>query len=244
MPDVKRHIGIDALASATGKGADMPLTRIISVFGPPAAGKTTLTLKLAQVPGRAVFRLREHVPELVLAATATSAERLGWIDDLTVTSAVDGYFASLIEAGTVHTVFLDNFPGTGSQVRLLLATLRELYPAARVEAVELIAAPNVLNSRARNRRVCHRCERDPIRDPRLPAQPSEQDPGRCSRCGNILHPRRGDAPSLFRARMQRYQRTATGIRAAFADAAISVYRLQSGETPDQTMNTLTNILDF
>src|SRR5258708_38457660 len=61
------------------------LERVMAVIGPPAVGKTTLTLGLAGQSGIEVFRLREHVPDTVLAATATSAERIGGIDDPTVT---------------------------------------------------------------------------------------------------------------------------------------------------------------
>ena len=91
-----------------------------------------------------------------------------------------------------------------------------------------------LYRRARERRVCHRCERDPIRDPRLPAQSSAEDDQRCARCNGILHPRRGDAPRLLRARMQRYRQTADGIRAAFAAAGVVVVRLDSAVSAERT----------
>jgi len=86
------------------------LDSAIAIIGPPAVGKTTLTMQLGQLSGRRVFRLREHVPETILAATATSAERLGWIDDLTVTMALRSYLDSVVDDGTAHTVFFDNFP--------------------------------------------------------------------------------------------------------------------------------------
>jgi adenylate kinase len=80
------------------------------------------TLRLAGQSGIEVFRLREHVPDAILAATATSAERIGWIDDPTVTSALHGYIERVTFEGNAHTVLLDNFPGSGIQVRLLLGT--------------------------------------------------------------------------------------------------------------------------
>jgi adenylate kinase len=66
------------------------LQNVVAVIGPPAVGKTTLTMRLAELPGVEIFRLRDHVSEVILAATATSADRVGWIDDLTVTRALRG----------------------------------------------------------------------------------------------------------------------------------------------------------
>jgi adenylate kinase len=207
------------------------LDNAIAIIGPPAVGKTTLTMQLGQLPGRRVFRLREHVPETILAATATSAERLGWIDDLTVTMALRSYLDSAVNDSAVHTVFFDNFPGSGQQVNIFLSTLHKLAPTCLVHPIELVADLAILNRRIRSRRVCHHCERDPIHDPRLPAVPSPADPRRCAHCNNILHPRRGDAPRLFSARMRRYRQTAEGIREAFASAGITVLRLESNKPP-------------
>jgi adenylate kinase len=218
------------------------LTNVIAVIGPPAAGKTTLTMQFGQLPGCRVFRLREHVPETMLAATATSAERLGWIDDLTVTRSLRAYFESVISDSAVHSVLLDNFPGSDTQANLLLLVLRKLAPACVVQVIELVADPVVLHRRVRDRRVCHQCERDPIHDPRLPAMASPADSRRCVRCNSILHPRRGDAPRLLAARMQRYAQAVTGIRAAFVGAGTDVLQLGSDRLPEQTASELSLLL--
>ncbi|SBW24966.1 hypothetical protein FDG2_4366 [Candidatus Protofrankia californiensis] len=220
----------------------MTLALAVPVFGPPAAGKTTLTAALGQMPGCAVFRLREHVPETILAATATSAERLGWIDDFTVVTALRGYIDATVQAGAAHTVFFDNFPSTGAQVRFFLMLLEQHAPGCAVRAVELAVDTTTLYRRAFHRRVCHHCERDPIRDPRLPAVPSTDDAQRCARCGGILHPRRGDAPRLLRARIQRYRQTADGIRQAFAAAGVTVTQLDGGASAEQTTKAVTTLL--
>jgi adenylate kinase family enzyme len=218
------------------------LERALAVIGPPAAGKTTLTTQLGRIPGCGIFRLREHVPATMLAATATSAERLGWLDDLTVTRALRGYLAAVIHVGTVCTVLLDNFPGSDTQAHLLLSLLGKLAPQCALRAVELVISPAVLQRRVRNRRVCHQCERDPIHDPRLPAEPSQADPHRCGRCGSILQPRRGDAPRLLAARMQRYALAATGIRAAFAEAGVQVLEFDAGRPAGVTVYELSLLL--
>jgi adenylate kinase len=218
------------------------LERVVAVIGPPAVGKTTLTLRLAGQSGIEVFRLREHVPDAILAATATSSERIGWIDDPTVMSALHGYVDRVIFEGTAHTVLLDNFPGSGTQVRLLLGTLHRLIPECAVYAAELLASPEVREHRMLGRRVCHQCEQDPIRDPRKPATASHEDPERCARCGGLLHPRRGDAPRLFDLRAQRYADEAVGIRAVFAEAGIEVMQLDSHCSMDVLAARLTALL--
>ncbi|PSR62268.1 hypothetical protein C8258_25625 [Nocardia sp. MDA0666] len=215
----------------------MTLSLVVPLFGPPAAGKTTLTLQLGRSPGRRVFRLREHVPQQVLAATASDSRRLGWIDGATVAEALDDYFAAVDADPDVHTVLLDNFPGSGTQVRQLLATLWMLEQPPHIEPIEVLADVRTLRQRARSRKVCHRCERDPIHDPRLPAVPSGEDPWRCGRCGGLLHPRRGDSPGLFRSRLQRYEQAAEGIRAGFTASGIAV-------TECETTNTIHGAADL
>lgn len=214
----------------------------VAVIGPPAAGKTTLTMRLGAVPGCHVFRLREHVPATMLAATATSAEQLGWIDDLTVTRALQSYLGSISSTGAVHTVLLDNFPGSATQAHLLRAVLRRRAPSCLLLVAELVTSPSILRRRVRERRVCHQCERDPIRDPRLPAAASVGDPRRCARCNNILHPRRGDAPRLLAARMERYDQAIVGIRTAFVSAGVSVVQLDGGRPSEDTAAALFQLL--
>ncbi|WP_227997125.1 hypothetical protein [Nocardia australiensis] len=220
----------------------MALSLVVPIFGPPAAGKTTLTLRLGQASGRRIFRLREHVPKEVLAATATSSERLGWIDEFTVVEALRSYFEAAQADSDVHTVLLDNFPGSASQVDQLLTTLWTLQPPCCIEAIEVVADAKTLKQRAKTRRVCHSCERDPIHDPRLPAAPSNQDPWQCAHCGGLLHPRRGDSPRLFKARLQRYHQTAAGICAGFTDSAIAVTQLDTTNTIDGAANLLAPLL--
>jgi adenylate kinase len=218
------------------------LEKVVAVIGPPAVGKTTLTIRLAELPGCAVFRLREHVPDTMLAATATSAERIGWIDDLTVTRALRGYFERIVAGGTVSTVLLDNFPGSGTQVQLLRVTMGQLVPACALHAVELLASRDVREHRVLGRRVCHQCEQDPIHDPRIPAVASDEDPERCARCGCLLHPRRGDAPRLFALRTQRYEDEAEGIRAAFIEAGTDVVQMDGGRTVDVLVAELAQLM--
>jgi hypothetical protein len=101
---------------------------------------------------------------------------------------------------------------------------------------------SVLQHRVRQRRVCHRCEQDPIHDPRLPAEPSSADSQRCARCNGILHPRRGDAPRLLAARMERYAEAVVGIHTAFEGVGIDVLQCDANRPPEETASDLSLLL--
>ncbi|MEV0359394.1 hypothetical protein AB0H71_25390 [Nocardia sp. NPDC050697] len=216
----------------------MALSLLVPILGPPASGKTTLTLALGKSPDRQVFRLREHVsPEIVRQTASHGPRDLGWIDDDVVDLAVRQYLSAVAANSRICTVLLDNYPGTGKQVDMLLDTTRVLAPDCIFEPIELVLDAPARRKRARARRVCHRCEHDPAADPRLPATPSKLGGWTCGNCGSLLHPRRGDAPSLFAARTKRHDDTVEDVRAAFdrvgiatnsvdaADAAATVARI-------------------
>jgi adenylate kinase len=202
------------------------MDQVIAFIGPPAVGKTTLTIQLGEDAGCTVFRLREHVPQEMPAAAANS-DRVDWVDDVTVARALRAYIEETTADKSVHTALLDNFPGSGIQVRLLLGVLHRLQPECTVTAVELVLDERVRQRRVRSRRVCHTCEHDPVHDPRLPAVASSGDPWRCARCGGVLHPRRGDAPRLVAARTTRFEHEAPGLRRAFADAGVEIVRVDA-----------------
>jgi adenylate kinase len=214
----------------------------VAIVGPPAAGKTTLSGLLAGQPDCGVFRLREYVSEAVLAATATSADRLGWIDEVSVARALDSFVETAVRKDELRVILLDNFPASASQVALLVSVLRKWAPACRVEAVELVADRTALERRIRDRRVCQQCEHDPIHDPRLPAAAGPADPGRCVRCSGVRHPRRDDAPRLVATRRQRYELAITDIRDTFHRLGLSQHRLDAERPPEQLASELSDLL--
>ncbi|MFE3446026.1 hypothetical protein ACFXNW_23610 [Nocardia sp. NPDC059180] len=201
------------------------------ILGPPAVGKTTLTLALEATPMRQVFRLREHVPVDILAATTSAVDRLGWIDDSVIEPTVRNYLERATEDPLVHTVLLDNFPGTSRQARMLIDALTDIAPQCKLEPVELVLDERARKSRARRRRVCHHCEKDPIDDPRIPAVAAASNSWKCGRCGSLLHPRRSDAPSLFAARSRRHEDTTGAIRETFAQAGYPITTLDADIAP-------------
>src|SRR5436309_121127 len=95
---------------------------MVAVVGPPGVGKTTIVTVLAEAEGLTVFRLREavRVHADVLADLPPSTDPLGWVGIGAVRRVLDRTFA----AGPLQTgrgvVLLDNFPGTGAQLDLLV----------------------------------------------------------------------------------------------------------------------------
>ncbi len=67
------------------------MDRIIAFIGPPGVGKTTLTMRLGEAEGCSVFRLREHVPQQILAAASANPDRVDWIDNLSVARGLGTY---------------------------------------------------------------------------------------------------------------------------------------------------------
>jgi len=205
------------------------LARVVAVLGPAAAGKTSLTRLIGQRQGYDAFRLREHVRESS-EATISDPMRPGWFDDYTALSSVHAYLEEMVRQGIVHTVLMDNFPGTSTQVGLFMSLVRQLAPTASVAAVELVAEDRVLWSRASARRVCQSCEQDPADDPHLPAVARYGESALCARCGQQLTQRVDDSFDAHLDRLRRYHNLADGVRSTFTLTGIRIAQLNGGDT--------------
>jgi adenylate kinase family enzyme len=186
----------------------------VAVVGPPAVGKTTTTVWVADALGADVFRLREFAdqfrighPELDHLFATT--DPLGWLPDATVQLL---FGQGLAQRATAPVVLLENLPGNAAQLGYLAEIAATLDGVLRV--VELAAPDSLLTVRARTRRVCLTCEPDRRGDAHRPAQAVAGMPDRCAACGGRLVPRRSDTPQLCRARLRRFRDNRPGIHAA------------------------------
>ena len=243
----------DTAAQATAEPATQPniarppmnsaATRLIAVLGAPAAGKSTLTRQVSAVTGATVFRLREFAQDyrrthLAAAGAFATDDPLGWLSDDTVAMLLDAAFR-VPPHGLGPTVLLENLPGNAAQLGMLLD--RAAAIGGRLELVVLAAPDSVLAARARTRRVCPGCERDPRGDPHRPAQSVPHDPDRCRACDRRLAPRRSDEPALFQARLRRFRDRMPAIRAAAARRQVPCHPIDSTSDAAAAVTALVNL---
>lgn len=188
----------------------------VALIGPPGAGKSTASGRLAEAYEAGVFRLREFA-QLSCAAGWVAPERfltndnLGWFSDNTVEALIGEAFLRG-RFPLCSLVVCENFPGTAEQVHILRRTAQRL--GAPLSIVELNADDEVLRARVNNRWVCGTCEPNLDGQPHRPAQPDLEHTGRCRCCAQMLSRRQSDDPKAFSRRLERYRNRLPGIRAA------------------------------
>jgi adenylate kinase len=191
-------------------------TLFVALVGPPAVGKSTISQPLVAHLAGTVFRLREFTDDLRRRGELDerlfeTTDPLGWLSHGAVAMVVEAAFTGGHFPVNGRPVVLENFPGTGAQLTLLLNLVGT--SSAQLGLVELTAPDDIVAARARTRRVCISCEPDPRGDPHRPARPAADAPDRCARCGGRLAPRLADDPARFAERLQRFRSHIGAIRA-------------------------------
>ncbi len=218
--------------------------RFVAVVGPPAVGKSTVTVALADRIGARVFRLREFAHEFRSRPAADqrlfdTCDSLGWLPEETVFLLLQAAFVGG-QFPARDIVVLENFPGSLTQLLLLTAIAEQLR--APLTLIELTAADTVAAARARTRRVCPACEPDLRGDPHRPARPATRELDRCDSCGGGLLPRRSDEPQCFAARLARFRRRIPAIRRAATALHLPYRAVDATGDPDTCLQDVTMAL--
>lgn len=215
----------------------------ISLLGPPNSGKSTLTNALCASINSHVIRPRDAIRQTVLrqpyaADLFSPIDDMGWASDYALAYAVRASIGALSPA--TRRVLLENLPWDALQ----LLDLQQLVMQTSSELVVLLidATDEVLMHRGNQRRVCHKCEPDPTREPRRPAVPAADDPERCAVCSSWLVTRPDDSPAILARRIERSRDYLTQIL-RYADAArIPIHRLDGTQQPTAIAHTAAEIL--
>jgi len=231
--------GVAAAFRAGGRPGrqQVMLASAVAVIGPPGAGKTILTMLAGSGPGYGVIRLHEHFPADALPGRPACAGQLAGLDDFTVITSAHACIERVVRAGSVHTLLLDGFPGTGTQVSLFLSIVRQVAPGCAVRVIEMTADPLLLAARACARVACWRCEPGPPRHQARAQAPLLQVTAaeRCARCRDRLNRGGGTLPASYLESRQRYLVLADGIRRASCGAGLRVTQFDTSGGLDDSL---------
>lgn len=201
-------------------------TAFMCISGAPAVGKSVVANRVARSLGGAVFRLRTF---------AHTCRSVGWLTDVdnlpahpqeweespeTVERLLREAFVHGRWSMPNHVAFLDDFPRTADELRLLTAIARLLDVPLGI--VELTAADLVLMTRCHHRRICLACAPDPGGEPHSAALPSPDLPLECPTCGSPLAVRRSDETPAFIDRVDQHRKRRVPLRDAAAALGVRI----------------------
>jgi adenylate kinase len=179
------------------------MPHVITIIGPPAAGKSTLTKFLrASIDGTTSFSVRSFFGRAVREGSAlglAAAEYVAtssWIPDELVASAAS---EALAVAGQSETVIFEGMPGNRRQAELLDGIVAGAR-CTQLRAIHLDSDLELCIARSRTRLVCLNCD-----DGSWPATESKEVRAVCAHCGGSITPRPTDEPGQFRKRLQAYR---------------------------------------
>ncbi|MEV6985593.1 nucleoside monophosphate kinase [Sphaerisporangium sp. NPDC051017] len=201
----------------------------VSVLGPPASGKSTLTAALASRHPSSTFRLREYArhraaQDAALAdAVRASKDPLGWLSDSVAGNLVNDAVRGPFRPAPGVLLLLEGYPGNPVQAAHLADLAASVGAALLV--LDLQVDQETAWQRARTRRVCPVCGPGSGAEPHRPAEVGPD--GECARCGGRLQQRRDDTAGSLAARTGRFHHHYPRIRS----------RLQERGVPWHTIDT-------
>ncbi|WP_181871644.1 adenylate kinase family protein [Sphaerisporangium album] len=205
----------------------------VSVLGPPAAGKSSLTATLASRHRGLIFRLREYArhraahDEGLAQTMRTSTDPLGWVPDPVALSLIDHALHGPFRPSPGILLLLEGFPGNPVQAVHTAGVLDRM--GVELHVVELLVDQESARRRAQTRRVCPACESGSADEPHRPATAGPD--GGCARCGGPLRARRDDTADLLAARTGRFRQHHPRIRREFQTRGVPWHTIDTRCSP-------------
>jgi adenylate kinase len=168
------------------------------MLGPPASGKGTQAVRLAQARAIPKISTGDILREAAQAGTELGLKAKALMDRGELVSdedMVNIVRERLSRSDAQNGFILDGFPRTVSQARTLDSMLGD-QPLA---IIDLAVPDNELIHRMEDRRVCSKCSRN--------AEPGETHSDKCIRCGGAMVMRADDGDAVVRQhRLEVYAR--------------------------------------
>jgi adenylate kinase len=161
----------------------------VIIFGPPASGKGTQALHLAQARGIPKISTGDILREAAQAGTELGLKAKALIDRGELVS--DEYVVNIVrgrlrQPDAQNGFILDGFPRTVSQAM----ALDTMLAGQSLAIVDLAVPDRELMARMADRRVCSTCSRN--------AEPGSATSDVCARCGGRMVMRADDEDAIVR----------------------------------------------
>jgi adenylate kinase len=168
------------------------------MLGPPASGKGTQAVRLAQARGIPKISTGDILREAAQAGTELGLKARALMDRgelVTDEDMVNIVRERLGRPDAQHGFILDGFPRTVSQAR----TLDAMLDGQSLMIIDLAAPDSELIHRMEDRRVCSTCASN--------AEPGSATSETCARCGGVMVTRADDGDAKVRQhRLEVYKR--------------------------------------